>query len=50
MARKDLLKISLNGNFRIIVYLIFFSFSLQAIIPFFNENNIYNITFANVIL
>ena len=43
---KDLLKIRLNGNFRILFYLIFFSFALQAIILFFTENSIYNITFA----
>ncbi len=43
LFRKDLLKISLDGNFRIIIYLIFFSFTLQAIIPFFSENSIFNI-------
>ena len=46
LFRKDLLKISLDGNFRIVVYLIFFSFTLQAIIPFFGENSIFNVTFA----
>ena len=43
---KDLLKISLEKNFRTIIYLIFFTFTLQAIIPFFNENNSFNITFV----
>ena len=46
LFRKDLLKITLDGNFRIIIYLIFFSFILQAIILFFSENSILNITFA----
>lgn len=46
LFRKDLLKMTLNGNFRIVIYLIFFSFTLQAIIPFFSENSIFNITFA----
>ena len=46
LFRKDLLKITLDGNFRIVIYLIFFSFTLQAIVLFFSENNIYNITFA----
>ena len=46
LFRKDLFKISLDRNFRIVIYLIFFSFTLQTIIPFFSENSIYNITFS----
>ncbi len=46
LFRKDLFKISLDGNFRIVIYLIFFSFTLQTIIPFFSENSIFNITFT----
>ena len=38
--------IKLNGIFKYIIYLIFICFSLQVIIPFFNENNEANVTFA----
>ena len=43
---KDLFLIRLERKFKYVIYLIFFSFFLQAIIPFFNENNQANVTFV----
>ncbi len=46
LFRNDLFLIKLKSKFKYIIYLILFSFFLQAITLIFTENNIYNITFA----
>ena len=45
LLKKNLLFIKCEGIFKYIIYLIFFSFSLQVITPFFNENSLLNISF-----
>ena len=46
LFRKDLISIKLDGKFKFILYIIFFSFFLQAITPFFNGNSLLNVPFA----
>ncbi len=46
LFKKDFFLIKLNKQFKYVIYLIFFSFSLQAITPFFNDNDIFNVPFA----
>ena len=45
LLKKNLLFIKCDGIFKYIIYLLFFSLSLQVITPLFNENSLLNISF-----
>tara|TARA_B100000902_G_scaffold392422_1_gene444797 strand:- start:101 stop:1450 length:1350 start_codon:yes stop_codon:yes gene_type:complete len=47
---KDLTLIRLNTKFKYLLFLIFITFFLQSIIPFFNENNVVHVSFSLIVI